>query len=167
MNQKELKETLSYDENTGIFIWVKVSKYHNEKLGKTAGGLSKSRGKEYTSIRINKKDYKAHRLAWLYAYGEFPQNVIDHINGDGLDNRLKNLRSVTQLENVQNHKKHLTKKGLPVGVSLCAGGFRARISSNKKTYYLGVFNNPKLASDAYTSARSLLHSAPITRINNV
>ena len=90
-----LKELLIYDPTTGIFNWkVKVGK-HN--VGDVAG--TKQR---YVRIRISGKDYMAHRLAWLYAYGCWPVNQIDHINRDKLDNRLCNLRDVPQSINQRN-----------------------------------------------------------------
>jgi len=58
----------------------------------------------YRSIVIDRKSYCAHRLIWLYVYGKFPDNYIDHINHDRSDNRIENLRDVTISENNRNRK---------------------------------------------------------------
>lgn len=92
---EELKKHLTYDSETGLFTW--------NKNGKRAGSYKKG---GYVSICINKRFYQAHRLAWLYICGEWPNGVIDHINMDKHDNSLKNLRDITQAENLQNSKSH-------------------------------------------------------------
>ena len=91
LNQETLKEVLNYDENTGIFT--------NCKTGKIMGIGGNSHG--YIALSIFGKRYLAHRIAWLYVYGEFPKNQIDHINHDKVDNRIENLRDITARENLK------------------------------------------------------------------
>ena len=111
--QEELKSLLNYDDKTGIFTWRKSS--GPVKSGSVAGYVNE---KGYILIGIKGKSYRAHRLAWLYVTGEHPVNVIDHINGVRDDNRLSNLRSCTQKENINNplarKKSSLTQ---PIGKS--------------------------------------------------
>ena len=92
MNQQRLKELLSYDPDTGVFTWVK-------RLNNTAGAFD---AYGYVVIRVDKILYKAHRLAWLYTFGEFPAGNLDHINQIKNDNRISNLRVVNQSQNIQN-----------------------------------------------------------------
>ena len=100
MNQEYLKSLFEYDKNTGLFIW-KNDRGSNKVKGKVAGTTHK-RG--YIELKIDCKKHKAHRMAWLYEYGEFPEH-IDHINGIVSDNRIENLRSVSHSINMKNRKR--------------------------------------------------------------
>jgi len=100
-NRKYLMSVLNYDKITGLFTWkTKVSR----KIvpGQITGCPRANNG--YLRIGINGKTYYAHRLAWLFVYGYFPEHQIDHINRDRTDNRIKNLREATQSCNSRNCK---------------------------------------------------------------
>lgn len=114
ITQEELKKLLNYDPETGIFKWI-CNKRRSNGSG-CAGTLVYRNGKRYMQISIDSKKYYAHRLAWLYMYSEFPHNTIDHINGNGLDNSVSNLRDVTIVDNRRNHRKYNTNKSGLVGV---------------------------------------------------
>ena len=90
MTQEYLKSLLYYNPETGKFTW-RVSKNNRVKCGSEAGTIQSS---GHRRIRIDKKDYLAHRLVWLWYYGRWPENEIDHINKPD-DNRLKNLRGIS------------------------------------------------------------------------
>lgn len=110
ITQNELKQLIHYDPDTGAFVWLTNNK------GKTAGcaALHKDSGKTYILIRVNYSLYKAHRLAFLYMTGQMPTDEVDHINGDGSDNRWCNLREVTRIENGRNMRlQSNNKSGLP------------------------------------------------------
>ena len=77
ITQKELLENLVYDKDTGVFT-RKISLNTKIRVGDVAGGKDV---KGYVCIRVMGKTYKAHRLAWLYVHGKWPENEIDHING--------------------------------------------------------------------------------------
>lgn len=93
----ELKNLLDYNQGTGMFVW-KVDHGPKYKAGTDAGYV----GQGYVRIYIKRKSYQAHRLAWLYVHGEWPKGEIDHINRDGTDNRIVNLRDVTHSQNMIN-----------------------------------------------------------------
>lgn len=101
LTQKRLKELLHYDPETGIFTWLKTGRGRRKNL--IAGNIhTDSSGKKYIIICIKHKRYKAHRLAFLYMVGSFPINQTDHNDGNGLNNKFKNLSDATHLENHRN-----------------------------------------------------------------
>lgn len=102
ITQSQLKEILDYDPETGIFKW-KIKKSYFAVPGQIAGCLNNF---GYVRIGIGKKSYMAHRLAWLWYYGEWPKKLIDHINHKKDDNRICNLRDATPSQNTLHTKKH-------------------------------------------------------------
>lgn len=138
ITQKELKKELSYNKVTGVLLWAKNSR--GRRLTGFAGGVADS---GYLCVSINKKTYKAHVLAWVYEKGEFPKGEIDHINGNKLDNRIKNLRDVSHGENLRNQKlnKHNTSGCSGVSFHKQAKKWRAVIGVNGKAKVLGLFTN--------------------------
>lgn len=96
LTQARLKELMTYDADTGIFTRIKSV----SRAGKHVSDKPNRHG--YLHFCIDYRSYLQHRAAWLYAYGEFPKGHLDHINRVKTDNRLCNLRVVTNLENSQN-----------------------------------------------------------------
>jgi hypothetical protein len=91
-------------------------------------------------------------MAWLYVYGELPSGQIDHIDGDSLNNRISNLRRATVAQNQQN-RRGISRCGVK-GVTWCRTSkkWMARIKSNGKTEYLGVYSSKEAAGAAYEAA---------------
>jgi len=154
--QAELKSQLNYDSITGIFT-RKISKSNSVKINDVAGTKRKD---EYLHISIFNKNYLAHRLAWLYVYGEMPKNMIDHINGIKDDNRIENLRDIIKKTNNQNQKiAHKRSKSKILGVDWKESHKKwcARISVNNKKKHLGYFDTAENAHQAYLEAKRKLH----------
>ena len=99
LTQSRLKELLEYNPETGVFVW-KVDRKRIAKAGDVAGGKNLANG--YRRICIDYTNYLQHRLAFLYMTGEFPVNLVDHINGDRADNRWCNLRQANFEQNAYN-----------------------------------------------------------------
>lgn len=157
MTVDELKQILSYDPQTGKFVWlVRPSKSILE--GREAGCKEKRIG--YRTIGYKGRIYKAHRLAWLYITGKWPDGLIDHINGVKDDNRFENLRVVDESGNSQNIRKpnKRNKSGF-MGVILFQGKWRASITHSGKTHWLGDFTTPEEAHQAYLAAKRKFHAA--------
>jgi HNH endonuclease len=152
LTHARLLELLEYDTDTGIFLW-KVSR--GGKLKGSFAGRINSRG--YATIRIDSTDYYAHRLAWMYVYGMLPEQEIDHIDRDTLNNSIHNLRDVSRLQNARNKGTHNNNTSGYKGVSLYTrlGKYRAQISIKGKNKDLGLFNTPEEASFAYQEAVKL------------
>ena len=156
LTQERLKELLHYDHDTGIFTNLK-SRGKRIKIGSVAG-TKNSNG--YVHIQIDYKKYQAHRLIWLYVYGEFPEKSLDHINEVKDDNRLVNLRLATHQENHQNQSSPQTNNTSGyLGVYWHKGAkkWRAQIQVNGKKKYLGYFDTAEEASKAYVTAKRKLH----------
>lgn len=148
--EEQLREALFYDSETGIFIWKLRPRSHfrlektQKAMNKTHAGRVAGRDNHgYKNIRVFNKEYRAHRVAWLFVYGEWPKGEIDHINGDRSDNRISNLRDASRTENRRNSfmQKHNTS-GIN-GVSWHKGDkrWRAFIKVNGKQKHIGNFAN--------------------------
>lgn len=139
LTQKQLKEVLHYCPDSGVFTW-KVSKHNRVKLGAIAGSID---AHGYRVIRVSLEIYKSHRLAFLYQNGNLPKNQVDHINGNKSDNRIKNLRQVSNKENAKNQKLRVTNTSGVVGVSFHSiyKKWQASICCNYKYVYLGRFKD--------------------------
>lgn len=113
----------------------------------------------YLVAFFNGKIYKVHRLIWAIVHGEFPKGQIDHINGNRSDNRLCNLRVVTQQQNAHNKQRDKRNKSGFTGVcwNKKASKWQAAISVNSKTIYIGVFSTPENAHLAYLNAKKVFH----------
>ena len=148
ITQDELKQVLHYDPSTGIWTWIKATGFKNQP-GKVAGYV---RPDGYRKIRINKREYRSSRLAFLYMTGSFPMNEADHINRNPRDDRWSNLRDATRQQQQLNQKKRETKHGLPKGVTKNGTGFAATITRNYKNKHYGTYKTPEEAHAAYLEA---------------
>lgn len=146
LTAEALRAELHYDPATGIFTRARKSKRAN--VGDVCGCV---KPKGYLSISVCGKHYFAHRLAWLYVYGVWPEQQIDHINRDPADNRIANLRDVRQTVNMHNIPR--------VGAQRSRGRWRARIKIDGKQRNLGTFETIDEASAAYMAAKSRIESA--------
>ncbi len=155
ISHEALKKQLHYDPETGNFTWLRPSKFHSELTGSEAGTPARHRsGKAYWHIGIGGKKYLRSRLAFLYMNGALPDEYVDHINGNSIDDRWLNIRAATGTENALNHHKRAKRGLLPMGVkALKSGRFQARIAVNLKQLALGAFETPDQAHDAYLKAR--------------
>lgn len=120
------------------------------RAGRQAGSLSK-RG--YIQLSINGRTFGAHRAVWCLVHGEWPE-VIDHIDGNRANNRLRNLRSVTHSDNLKNKGLSRANKSGATGVTFRHGKWSARFRSNGKDVHCGTFVKMQDAIDALREARS-------------
>lgn len=151
ITQYELKEKLHYNPDTGEF--TKICYTGGKHFGKTL------KPSPYKIIKINNKEYPAHRLAWLYMTGENPECFIDHINRDSSDNRFNNLRKASYAENNRNRSMSRNNTSGYKGVNWHKhkNKWRAEIKVNNKAITLGYFENVKDANIAYTLAVKKYH----------
>ena len=139
LTQERLKELLHYDRDTGDFTWAVGRR--GVRKGAIAGSYQTKLGGTYRIIKVEWVNYKAHRLAWLYVYGTFPPELIDHHDGDGTNNRILNLHCCNHSQNSRNQKMPKNNKSGCIGVSWgrTSKKWKALISDKKKRIYLGVY----------------------------
>jgi hypothetical protein len=150
ITQELLIDRLDYNKYTGVFTWKNIKRNTIIKNGDVAGCKTKS---GYIHILINKKSYKAHRLAWIFLYGNIPDEMeIDHINGIRDDNKICNLRLATRSQNGFNRKKQCNNTSGYKGVSFnkTTKKWIAQSSYNNKYKFIGRYNTAEEASIAYT-----------------
>jgi len=141
--------------------WMKkIGFTYNPKTGQLIGVFgneitAKSRGYFICQFWRNSKKYNiyAHRLAWFLHYGRLPNNQIDHIDGCRTNNKIDNLRDVTNQQNQWNQTK---AKGFSWNKQ--KEKFSARIKVNGKIKHLGFFNTEQEAHTAYLNAKKKRHN---------
>lgn len=156
ITQERLKSLVVYRED-GELLWL--SKPHaNSKgrVGEPIGSLHKSSG--YKRVQLDGERYTVHMLVWLYHYGEYPSTDIDHRDTNKINNRIDNLR-LAEEKNTWNTPKNSNNKSGYKGVSWHpkSGKWAARVMKYYKTYNLGLFESPELASLAVEAKRVEIH----------
>lgn len=155
----ELIKFVSYNHLSGELRWEKKPN-RNISIG-TLIGKPNSWGHWCFSFRG--KTLMVHRVAWRLFHGKWPDHQIDHINGNKSDNRIANLRDVTQFVNMQNQTRpHKGNTAGRLGVTYSrhrkANPWRAMIKVNGKNISLGSYSNPDDAHAAYLKAKRTIHS---------
>ena len=154
--KEELVEVLHYNPETGIFTRnTEDEKGNITNTNEIAGTLD---GKGYWQISVYNKRYLAHHLAWLYVYGYIPK-IIDHINGNKLDNRICNLREADLSQNQFNRKINCNNTSGVKGVYWCKKSNRwvVRIMAYGKRKVIGFFKDLEDAKNAANEARLKYH----------
>lgn len=152
---EELRSVIDYDEDTGIFLWKwradRDAQWNGHFAGKVAGSPDAD-GRSH--IRINKVRYLASRLAWLYVYGIWPGDDLDHEDTDPSNDRIINLREATLPFNLHNARISASNTSGYKGVSWFTNQqkWRAAITIDSRKIHLGFFDDVKLAAQAYDEA---------------
>lgn len=151
---QDLCALLVYSPETGLLTWRRAVA-DKIKAGQVAGSLRKD---GYIAVTVSKNRLLAHRVAWAIHNGRWPAGKIDHRNGTPSDNRIENLRDVSQGVNLQNQRraKSHSKTGI-LGSHPDKKKFAARIVINGKRKSLGNFDTPEEAGAAYLAAKRRHH----------
>jgi hypothetical protein len=156
-------EKLSYDQETGIFTWN-----YDGTRGVKAGDIAGYKMPDgYIMLSVGGRKIVAHRVAWLFVYGEFPEGNLDHINRNKADNRIANLRNATYEQNAQNREKNCRNTSGYKGVTWHKRDQRwqAAITIKRKVIHLGYYQNPLDAYSAYIEASKKYQSHSIFKEN--
>ena len=153
MNQELLKKLLRYDK--GHLIWVNPPKFLPHLRDRRFGQLTQD---GYIRGSLLGKRYFEHRLIWLYHYGEWPKEFLDHINRIRDDNKIENLREVNISQNNYNtvSRPGSSSKYLGVGWHKRKQKWISRIRIKGKLHHLGYYDEESDAADAYTVAKARL-----------
>lgn len=158
ITQDQLKEVLHYCPETGVFTWLAGGSGRSGK-GAVAGGFKTNgrSGKSYGRIMIRGCYYLMHRLAFLYMTGEFPEDQVDHEDGNGCNNVWSNLQAATRGENAKNKRRQVNNTSGVVGVTWDKRSclWCAYLDHNKCHEHLGYFRNKEDAIAARKAAEVL------------
>lgn len=150
------RECFQYNPSTGALYW-KVSR------GRVAAGAKVAfvRTDGYVGVSVDGVRCVAHRVIWAIVYGHHPEHQIDHVNGDRQDNRIKNLRDVPHLVNMQNMRdaQSHNKYGHLLGAHFHKNDrrWRSNINVGGKLVSLGAFDTEQQAHEAYVQAKRAYH----------
>lgn len=148
LSLNEIKQHIKYDAKNGCFYRKQTNNQH--KVGEIAGNKRKN---GYVILKVCGVNILAHRLVWLFEYGEWPKECLDHIDGDKSNNKIKNLREATYAQNKCNSKvrkdNELGLKGVNFDKKLKR--YRARIFYNGKNLSLGSYNTKEEAHAVYVA----------------
>ena len=150
------RELLHYDPETGVFTRrVASGKTHVGDVTGSKNALG------YMMVGVDGSRYLAHRLAWLYTYGEWPKQDIDHIDQDKANNRIANLRDVSRSANNQNRSAALSNSGTGIAnvcpVTAGRRPYRVRLKLNGVIVYHKHFYTIEEAIAARDEARAKFH----------
>jgi len=158
-----LREVLEYDSETGLFRWLKQLAPRG-KVGSVAGGAyncidGKGSIRKRWSIRIDGTLYLAHRLAWFYVNGEWPGPLLDHVDGNPLNNAFLNLRPASKSQNLYNTRIRRDNRSGVKGVhwDSARGKWMAVIKADRRSIHLGRFDKLEDASAARAIAEEKYH----------
>lgn len=157
-----VRSRLSYDPLTGQLTWlaktVRDGAFRRHDLAWNTTYAGRETGSVnaygYLVVNIGGRPYPAHRLAWLITHGVWPKAMIDHANGDKVDNRLANIREATPSQNCMNTAIRTDNTSGAKGVSWHpqTGTWRAAIKVNGKKRSLGLHSTVQSAAAVYASA---------------
>lgn len=154
ITQERLKELFDYQD--GQLIW-KVKKARANK-GDIAGCYSKHNGIIYRSIKVDGTVYTSHRLIFLFHNGYLPIQV-DHIDGNGLNNKIENLRSADASSNALNSKLKSSNTSTSKNVywNKQRNKWMVQAVVDGKQKFFGLYDDFELADLVATEVRSKFH----------
>lgn len=152
LSQKELCQLLMYEPESGLLRWkekpllglstdASVKSWNRRFAGRVAGTRKQSAGKEYIQVSIKSRLYPCHRVIWVMVHGAIDETlVIDHVNSNGLDNRLINLRLVSHSLNQRNQVMRRENASGVTGVYRCrkTGKWTGQITVNGRHLSIGA-----------------------------
>jgi hypothetical protein len=159
-----MRQCFSFDDKTGDLIWKirpldhfaslrACNRFNTLFAGTIAGHKWTHAGirTAYVLVGINGRQYRAHRVAWAITHGKWPADQIDHIDGNGLNNSINNLREVSASDNNKNQPRRVDNKSGITGVVYDArreSPWIASVRVDGKKIHLGGFETIDGAASA-------------------
>lgn len=152
-DEQYIRDNLRYDPETGELWWTKPlqGRQINKPVGSNTGdGYLQL----YLSVTSRVYNLKSHRVCWFLYYGSWPNSMLDHIDGDGTNNKVDNLRLVSNQENQMNKRAKVGCSSKYKGVHWCKQRerWRSRIKISGKFTFLGSYTSEEEAARAYDKA---------------
>lgn len=130
-HEEYIKKCIGYNPKTGVLWWKEIGR--NSGPVKVGDLITTKDNRGYIKLHVNNRLYYGHRIAWFLYYGEWPKYTIDHIDRVKYNNRINNLRDVSQAENNDNIPNKKERKILFNGKWVCV------IDVKGIKYYLGSY----------------------------
>lgn len=148
-----MSSDLTYKQACNAFYYSDGNLYWKVSQGTRKAGtiIGTKDTNGYHQVQWMRKLYLVHRIVWLLHYGEWPKDELDHIDGNPTNNNISNLRACTHSENMRNLPVHRKGK-LPGAHRERSGNWRAHMTYNGKTLYLGMFSTMEAAHEAFKEA---------------
>lgn len=139
---EHLRKRYSYNPETGEITRIAT--------GKVVTSVKDDGRIKYRHLQTKGKKLLLHRVAWALHYGEWPNGQLDHIDHDGLNNRINNLRVVNWVQNARNQRPPQTSKSGVCGVIWVKhkNKWRAQIGVGGKQICLGYYREVEEARSA-------------------
>lgn len=158
------KEYFNYDSTAGKLVWLtrplsqfSTPRSHKAWNSQFSGAIAGCYNHKYATVSINNRAYPVHRIVWEMHYGQIPEGMlVDHINCNGVDNRLDNLRLATISQNAMNRRVAGRTGAKGVHITLC-GKYRAELRVDGKRVFQATFSTLEEASNARSEAANKYH----------
>lgn len=142
---KQIARYFSYDPKSGVLTCIKDLSQRIKEGDIIGKGVVTPN--TYIDVRFNGVVLRAHRISWMLYYGKWPSKEVDHKNRKKNDNRIKNLREASHVENMANRPARAVS-GYK-GVYRKNSGWICKIGDKGRMYNMGTYDTPEEAALVY------------------
>lgn len=156
-----IKKSFRYEPKTGLLFYkekINILKEIGEQVGNKTSKSTGNQQTSYLKFGYNNKEYSVHRLCFIIHNNCYigKDLMIDHVDGNGLNNKPKNLRVVSNAENCKNRARYKSNSTGVSGVHMQRGKYRAEVRTKGERHRLGYFETLEEAEIAVIAKRKEL-----------